>query len=166
MAQALLITVNDIKRYSNLSGNLDEDKILQFIKIAQDIRLEDFLGTDLLNRLEAGVIANDLTANEVILINSYVKSALIHWALVEYLPHAAYDISNRGIFKNTSETGETLSKEEVDYMIEKQQNLAEKYTRRLIDYLCDNESLYPQYNTNTGSDVKPLKDSSFSGWVI
>jgi hypothetical protein len=166
MAQALLVSINDIKRYSKLSGNIDEDKIIQFVKIAQDIHIEQYLGTDLLNRLEAGIIADDLTANETSLINNYVKPMLIHWALVEYLPNAAYDVSNRGVFKNTSETGETLSKEEVDFMIEKQRNLAEYYTRRFIDYMCYNQTTFPQYNSNTNEDITPTKDSSFSGWVI
>ena len=166
MAQALLITINDIKRYSNLSGNLDEDKIIQFVKIAQDVHLQQFLGTDLLNRLEAGVIAGDLTANETSLINNYIKDMLIHWTLVEYLPHAAYDISNRGLFKNTSETGETLSKNEVDFMIEKQRDTAENYTRRFIDYICNNSSTFPEYNTNSNGDVHPITKSNFSGWVL
>ena len=166
MAQALLITVQDVKRYSNVSGNLDEDKLIQFIKIAQDIHLETFLGTDLLNRLEAGVIAADLTANETALINNYVKPMLIHWAMVEYLPSAAYDISNRGVFKNTSETGETLDKTEVDYMIEKQRNLAQHYTERFIRYMCHNHTLFPEYTSNTNDDVNPLKDASYTGWVI
>ena len=35
--EALLITRKDIVKYSNLNGNLDSDKMQQFVKLAQDI---------------------------------------------------------------------------------------------------------------------------------
>ena len=39
MAEALLITRNDIVRFTALNGNVDTDKFIQFIKIAQDIHI-------------------------------------------------------------------------------------------------------------------------------
>ena len=42
MAEALLITRDDIVRYTALNGNVDTDKFLQFIKIAQDIHIQNY----------------------------------------------------------------------------------------------------------------------------
>ena len=91
---------------------------------------------------------------------------VIHWAMVEYLPFAAYTIANKGVYKHGSENGETIDKSEVDYLVEKQRDIAEHYTQRFIDYMCFNSATYPEYNTNSNGDVNPSKDNFFSGWVL
>ena len=40
--------------------------------------------------------------------------------MLEALPYLAYTIGNKGIYKHGSENAETVSKEEVDYMIERE----------------------------------------------
>jgi hypothetical protein len=166
MAQALLITTKDVKRYTSMSGNLDEDKLLHFIEIAQDIHLKNYLGSDLLARLEEGVINSDLTADETSLLNNYVKQMLIHWAMVEYLPHASIEISNKGVHRPTSETGETVTREDIDYMIEKETNIAMGYTAHFVTYMTYNASLFPEYTSNTNDDTHPSKDTNFTNWVL
>jgi hypothetical protein len=44
---------------------------------------------------------------------------LIHYALVDYLPFAAYQVKNGGIFKHSSENGDAATKDEVDYLVQK-----------------------------------------------
>ena len=43
MAQALFITRDDIVKFTALNGNIDTDKFIQFIKIAQDIHIQNYL---------------------------------------------------------------------------------------------------------------------------
>jgi len=63
MANVLLISRNDITRYTALNGNVDQDKFLQFIYIAQQIHILNFLGTDLLEKLKSDIAAGSLTGN-------------------------------------------------------------------------------------------------------
>ena len=91
---------------------------------------------------------------------------LIHFAMVDYLPFAAYTLKNGGLFKHTSENSEGVSKEEVDYLIEKHRDIAEYYSRRFIDYMSFNQSLFPEYTSNTNDDIHPDKDALFNGWVL
>ena len=44
---ALFITRTDLVRNSILDGNVDTDKFIHFIKIAQEIHVRNYLGTDL-----------------------------------------------------------------------------------------------------------------------
>ena len=167
MAQALFYSMKDLKRFSSLSGNIDDDKLLQFAKIAHDIHIQNYLGTDLFNRLEAGIIASDLTANETSLLNDYVKDMAIHWTLVEAIDALAFTISNKGVFKHTSEDSESATKEDIDWIVNKHRGRAQYYTNRFIEYMCENGSTFPEYSSNTNSDVKPSKSSyTEGGWVI
>lgn len=166
MAEALLISTKDIKRLSSLSGNIDDDKLIQYVKIAQDIHLQNYLGTDLLERLKAGVIASDLTGDETNLLNNYIKDMVVHWALVEIYGFVAYTVSSKGVFKHTSENGESVSKEEVDSLIQRHRNIAQSYSKRFVEYMCYNYATFPEYTSNTDEDVKPSKNTDFGGWVL
>lgn len=166
MATAIFISRTDLVKNSIIDGNTDTDKFIQFIKIAQEIEIQNYLGTDLYNKISADIIAGTLTGDYLNLVNDYVQPMLIWWAQVSYLPYAAYQIKNGGVFKHTSENSESVSKSEVDYLVGKARDTAEYYTRRFIDYMSFNSSTFPEYNSNSDSDVYPDKDSLFNGWVL
>ena len=166
MAQALLISRKDIVKFTAMNGNVDTDKFIQFIKIAQDIHIQNYLGSDLLNKIEADIIASTLTGSYLNLVTDYVKPMLIHWAMVEYLPFAAYTLANKGVFKHSSENATNVDKDEIDFLIEKERNLAQYYTDRFISYMSFNNDSFPEYNSNSNEDVYPDKDASFEGWVL
>ena len=80
MAEVLLITTTDIKRNSVVSGSVDVDKFVQYLKIAQDIHIQQYLGTDLLvaiqGKIEANTIDDVENANYKNLLIKYVKPML------------------------------------------------------------------------------------------
>ena len=166
MAQALLITDTDLKKFTATNGNVDVDKFVQFIKIAQDIHIQNYLGTKLLEKIEADIIAGTLAGNYLSLVNTYVKPMLIHWAMVEYLPFAAYTIANKGVYKHSSENAENVDKNEVDFLTEKERSIAQHYTERFINYMCFNNNLFPEYNTNSNDDMYPDRMNNYTGWYI
>jgi hypothetical protein len=166
MAQALLITDTDLKKFTATNGNVDVDKFVQFIKIAQDIHIQNYLGTKLLEKIEADIIAGTLAGNYLSLVNTYVKPMLIHWAMVEYLPFAAYTIANKGVYKHSSENSVNVEKNEVDYLTEKERSIAQHYTERFINYMCFNNNLFPEYNNNSNDDMYPDRMNNYTGWYI
>lgn len=166
MAQALFITRNDLVKYTAVNGNVDTDRFIQFVKIAQDIHIQNYLGSDLFNRISKDIIDGTLTGNYLSLVETYIKPMVIHWGMVEFLPFASYSIANKGVFKHGAENSSAVDKTEIDFLVEKSRNLAQYYTDRFINYISDNPSLYPEYYTNTSSDVYPDKNASFEGWVL
>lgn len=166
MAEALLITRKDIVKFTAMNGNIDTDKFIQYVKIAQDKHIENYLGTDLLEAIKTKIVGSTLTGDYLTLVNDWIKPCLIHWSMVEFLPFSSYTIANKGVFKHTSENAENASKEEIDYLLEKERNTAQYYTERLIEYLSFNApSKFPEYYTNTNEEVHPDKDI-FGGWVL
>ena len=127
MATALFISRTDLVKNTILDGNVDTDKFIQFIKIAQEIHIKNYLGTRLYDKIGADIIAGTLTGAYLTLVNTYVQPMLIHFAMVDYLPFAAYQIKNGGVFKHISENAESVSKNEVDYLVNKEREFAEYY---------------------------------------
>ena len=166
MATALFIKREDIVRNTIIDGNVDIDKYIQFIKIAQEIHVRNYLGSDLYNKISADIIGGTLSGNYLTLVNTYIQPMLIHYAMMDYLPFAAYQVKNGGVFKHTSENAQNVEKEEVDYLVNKEREFAEYYTRRFIDYMANNQNLFPEYTSNSNEDINPDKDATFNGWVL
>jgi hypothetical protein len=244
MAEALLITRNDVVKFTAMNGNVDSDNFIQYIKISQDIHIQNYLGTDLLEKLKSEIILAasgiptaitisnqgtgyttgtainttsatgtglklNITAagglitaatintagtgytvgstatvtggtNGAVTISSiytiptdynnllvtYVKPMLIHWAMVEYLPFAAYTIANKGVYKHNSENATNVEKVEIDFLIEKERSIAQHYTERFIDYISFNNDLFPEYNSNSNGDMYPDTNNNYTGWYL
>lgn len=166
MPTALWITRNDLVRNTALGGNLDTDKFTQFIKVAQEIHIQNYTGTKLYNKISNDIIAGTLANPYLALVNDYLQPMLIQWAMVEYLPFAAYTISNGGVFKHNSENSTTADKLEVDYLVGKARDLAQYYTDRFITYMSYNQATFPEYYLNSNADVYPDTDANFASWVL
>ena len=166
MAQALFVTREDIVKFTAMNGNVDTDKFIQFVKIAQDIHIQNYLGTKLFNKINDAIVAGTLANPYLALLKDYIKPMVIHFAMVEYLPFAAYTIANKGVFKHNSENSTNVEKNEVDFLIEKERDIAQHYTNRFIDYMSYNQVLFPEYNTNSNGDMFPDSEANFVGWVI
>ena len=167
MATPLFIKRSDIVKNTALSGSVDPDKFLQFVKLAQEIHIRNFLGTDLYDKISNDIIASSLAGDYLALVNDYIQPMLIHYAMAEYLPFASYTISNGGVFKHNSENATQPTKEEVDILITKERDYAEYYTNRFIDYMSFNaSSKFPEYYSNNNEDIYPDKDNYYQGWVL
>lgn len=166
MSKALFITRKQLSEKTSLNGNIDPDKLLQYIEIAQDINIQTLLGTQLYNRLQAGVLANDLTSDETSLLDNYVANVLIHYANVEFLHYAGFEIANGGVFRHNSENSSVATTDEIDRLIEKERSTAKFYENRMIDYLCANNTLYPLYTQYESGDLKADRNKNYTNWAL
>ena len=165
--QALFITTKDIQQFTAMNGSVDPDNFVQFVKIAQDLDIQSYLGSDLYDKISADIVAGTLAGNYLALVNTYLKPMVIHWAMTYYLPWAAYTIANRGIYKHNSENSETVDKTEVDYLVEKEKTIAKAYTDKYLKYMCYNSSLFPEYISNTDEEERPIKNNkNYGGWQL
>ena len=166
MATALFITQQDLVRNRIISGNVDYDKIIQFVRVSQEIDVQNLLGTDLYNRISADIIAGTLTGNYLSLVTDFIQPTLIWFAQMNYIPFSAYTIAKGGVYKHQAENSQSVDKNEVDYLVGKAREYANYYSTRLVDYLCFNSSLFPEYTSNTNNDINPDTNTTFNGWVL
>ena len=70
--KALFITTNDLRRKSIIGGAVDADKFIQFVEVAQDIHIQNYLGTKLYEKIETLITNGQITQNA----NSNYKNLL------------------------------------------------------------------------------------------
>lgn len=165
--KALFVTLQDIKQKSIISGNVDPDKLLGFVEVAQDTHIQNYLGGNLYKTMQDMIINNTIddagNSDYKVLLDSYVKPMLIWFTQATYMPFAAYQISNGGVFKHTSENSESVTQEEINALKRSATETAEFYTRRFMDYMDFYSHLYPEYLQSFNEDMHPDKDVNFGG---
>lgn len=167
MATTLFITQTDLKANTILNGNVDADLFMQFIKIAQQMHVQNYLGTQLYNSITTKINTSTLTGDYLDLVKDYVQPMLIHFAMVDYLPFANYQIRNGGVFKHRSENSESTTKDELDLLVQKHRTFADFYAKRFIDFMGINASaMFPEYWTNSNSDMFPDQKANPCTWVL
>ena len=162
MAYVLFVSEEKLKDSTAINGNVDVDFLLPYIRVSQKIYVETKLGTDLYAKLEAEITAGTLAGAYKTLVDDYIGDMLVQWAFFECIPWLRFKVQNGNIYSKTSETGTALSESEASLLREEVRNTAEYYTERLVDYLCNNNSSFPEYTTSSGADVRPDKDSFYS----
>ena len=164
--KALFITLEELKRKSIIDGNVDTDKLIQFVEVAQDTYIQTKLGTKLYDKLQDGVINNNLNTANTTLINTYLKPMLIWFTQSEYMKYAAFQISNGGVFKHRSENSDSASLEEINNLVYQAKTTADFYTQRFLDYIDENSNLYPEYTAAQEGGMYPERDQNMTGWVL
>jgi len=163
----LFISEDKLKDSTAINLNVDVNLLLPYVRQAQKLYVETKLGTDLNQKLKdlivAGTLGDVANAAYKTLIDDYIGDMLPNWAFYHAIPFLRFKIENGNIYSKTSETGNSLSTDEAQHLREEVRNTAEYYTERLIDYICNNNSLFPEYNTNTGADVEPDRNAYYNG---
>ena len=169
MAKALFVSDTYVKKKSIISGSVDPDSMLQFIETAQDMHVQNYLGTELYRKLmllvSNGTIIDEANADYKGLLDDFIKPMLAWYTQAEYIPFASYTLSNKGLFKHSSDNASTLDREEIAGLANRANDKAVFYTNRLINYLCDNSILFPEYNDTT-EDMSPDKDANTAGFYL
>ena len=166
MSQVLFVSPSDVIKRTGINGNVDRDQMIQFIKIAQDIHIQNILGTRLFNKIASDISADTLTGDYLSLFTNYIQDMVIHYSTIEILPYIHYKVANGGIYTKGAENGTSVTKEDLDYLIQKERDIAEHYARRFVDYMSFNNALFPEYNQNNNEDMYPSKNQNFAGWVL
>ena len=162
----VFVNPEDVKRSSFINGNLDVDNLMPFILIAQQMHVQNFLGSSLYNRISNDISNGTLTGDYLNLVNDYIQPMCIAFAMVDYIPFSGFSIKNGGIFKHTSENAEIPDKEDINFLTQRYINVADFYTRRFIDYMSFNASTkFPEYYNNVNDDMYPDKSANFVSFV-
>jgi hypothetical protein len=161
MAYALFITRNDIIKNTPLQGSIDADRLLNFVRTAQDKYILNLLGTVLFDKLQL-VIANG-TFNTLgpayqDLMKEHIKPTLIWYACVEYIPFSSVQFKSEGAVRHETETAKSVTKNDVDYLLQKAMNNADYYATRMQNYLISYSNQIPEYLESVGNQTQIFPD--------
>ena len=163
MAYVLFISEEKLKDSTAINLNVDVNLLLPYVRQAQKLYVEPKLGTDLYEKLKSEITAGTLAGAYKTLVDDYIGDMLPNWAFFHAIPFLRFKIENGNIYSRTSETGTALSTEEAQHLREEIRNTAEYYTERMIEYVTNNTSDFPEYGTASGADIPADKNAYYNG---
>ena len=171
MAKALFCSSAYVKKKSIISGSVDPDKIVQFIETAQDIHIQNYLGSNLYKKIQTLIVSGDISdpINEHYkdLLDDYIKPMLAWFTQAEYIPFAAYTLSEGGLFKHRSENSDEVRRQDISGLASRALDKASFYAERMVAFLCkdNNANLFPEY-IEGNNDMDPDKEVDSFGWYL
>jgi hypothetical protein len=148
MAQTYLISPARLKEASELGSNVDDKIVKLAITTAQDIEIEQILGTDLMDKIKSLVptaINDPGNAAYKTLLNDYLENALIFYTLEHLMPLISVKLLNKGAMKREAEEAQPLSNAEREDRKREHRRKAEFYADKMMRYLIVHQEEYPEY---------------------
>lgn len=167
MAQTIiLLRNNELTKNSIIGGNVDPDRWLPAVKAAQKTEIKQLLGPELYSKIETDfntIAQSGLTGLYLELYENFLVDLITHKSSEIYLSTGAYLVTNNGITKSFSDSSETVSKEEVDYLVHSSRKLYEMYKNDFLKWIKVNGNSIPEWE----NDIKPsIKYINPGGWFV
>jgi len=169
----LFITEDKLKSFTAIDENVDPTVLYPYILQSQDLYVQQTLGTKLYDKIKELVddkVINGTTipADYKKLLEDYIVPMVIHYSYWLSMPHLKWKTTNKGILAGTSEVGESISLDELQYLRNSIKDTAQFYNERLRDYLKAYQELYVEYQSYTQKDgMAPDRGTSYyTGLVV
>ncbi len=162
----LLVSEQRMKNWTSLDNNIRIDVLTPAILNAQEVYTQSTLGSDFYNRLKEGIVNDNLTTDESLILKDYIAPALMQYALYLLLPNLKYKYVEKGILNGTSEETQATTLDELQYLRTTALDLAEFYDERLKEFLRQNVTLYPLWGKWSGNGMPSDKQTSYFGGLV
>jgi hypothetical protein len=159
MNNVLLISEKILKENTLINNNVGSEYILPAIRAAQDMGVQNIIGTQLFNKLKSLISDGSIkqTENEAykVLLDDYIVPYLEWKVMSDIQLPLAFKMRNSGITQTNNEHQTNTVMKDAQTLSTFYDQKATFYSHRLSDYLLANQDLYPEYLTwNNISDMK------------
>tara|TARA_B100000424_G_scaffold113784_1_gene85683 strand:+ start:5815 stop:6396 length:582 start_codon:yes stop_codon:yes gene_type:complete len=160
---ALLVSAEMLKRTVPISQSCDDNLIHTIILQAQDKYILPVLGHDLFEKIKSDIADGTLTGVYATLVKTYINKAICQFTYAMLLPNLRIRSVRHSVVQMDNEQGTSVSADDIAPLVSQAMDMGEFYRERLIDYLVDNSSSYPEYSSNTGNELSPTTRNYYSG---
>ena len=160
----LYISSTRLKKDSAIGGSVDDNLVMPYILLAQDMNILPILGTDLDAKLKSDIQGGSLTGAYKTLVETYIQPALVQFAFVSLVPYLRLRfVNNAVVVMGATDQSSSASYEDLEPLMNTATDAAEFYRQRCIDYLRNNTSSFSEYSSNTGADLDPTTRNYYAG---
>ncbi len=149
MTTTLIISEAKLRQFTDLNDSVDTELLKNAVRTAQDITIQRVVGTKLYQKILSEIDADSLTGVYKTLVDDYIQDFLLYAAYYEALEAIYIRPRNNGLLTPTG--GENSIEVDRSLFNVKRQNTENKmmfYADRLSAYLAEEQSLFPELNSN------------------
>ena len=161
MIQVYLISEDTLKTETVLNDNVSAEYFSSAIETAQEIYLQQLIGTSLLDDLCEKVKDNKLTVDDKELLDEYITPFLKFKVLAEVTLPIAFKYRNAGVVQTNNEYMYNTTMKDAQQLATHYDQRANFFAIRLTDWLCANSNKFPAYRNTTSGELNPNRDAEY-----
>jgi hypothetical protein len=164
-ANVLFISEEKLKSYTSIHTSVSPDDLKPYVLQAQDLYLQNYLGTKFYKELKQQIRTSTLTTANRFLLDEFIGQLLCNYAFYHALPFLKYKIFNKSVLKPDAENAPGADLDELKFLQNEVRSVAENYTKLMQLYLKNNPNDYPAWQNPDYKDglVPDKKTPYFSG---
>lgn len=163
MDEYLFISEEYLKDNSIINNNVDYKNLRSTIIMAQDIYLQEKLGTPMYEDLCTKGLANTFSADEISLIKKYIQKTLLWYVLMDSTPEFKFKYMNKGVMVKSSDNSQGAETKDIMMLMDHWRVKAEQYAELLTKYLRLNISKFPKYYEYTTTGMNHIENNYTTG---
>ena len=165
MTYSTFITPEYVYRWSIVDDNVDPNLIQTFIIKAQDINIQTTIGNNLYVKLMSDISNNTLSGYYQTLVNDYIQKCQLEWTIYHALPYINYRLTNKAVSEKKSDSSDPTELKNIQYLREDVRSTAEFLTRRITEYIINNQAKFPEFFFLTPAQLQitPKLNNYFGG---
>lgn len=147
LQEVLFVSEEKLKSFTSINNNVSPLDLIPYVLQAQDIYLQNYIGSTFYFQLRDQIKTNTVSNDNKFLLDNYIGNALCNWALMQALPWLKYKVFNKSVLSPSSESADSITLEELNFLQEQCRGTAETYTKRMIEWMVLHPGAYPAYIT-------------------
>jgi hypothetical protein len=165
---AFFVSEQDVKKNTPIDENVDSKILQTAMRTAQDIQIRDIIGSGLYDKICDDINDAGLAGNYLTLVNKYIAPCLYHFIVTESMLPMTFKMMNKSVSTRGAENSNAIDLDQLTRVEQSYLNKAQYYSERLRDYLCENNTLFPEFlNPGSGIDtIHPQNQALFGGFIL
>lgn len=163
--EILLTNENYVRSLTSIDNNVQSKYLLSAIREAQEIGLQNYIGSAMLSKLKTLIASGHIRDNENIHYKNLVNECQLYLAyqsIVNLCLVTAVKISNGGLQQTTDENLTALSIDDTFTIQKHYQDKADFFAKRLQNYILENKSNLPEISEANCNQIKATLNSAAS----
>lgn len=141
----LILEVDRFKSLTTVDDNMSDKDITIAISTVQETVLKPFLGSELYDKIIAGIQNENLESTYQALVIEKIWPVLVRAALYKLYTFSLYKLKAQNIAKNKDGNTDYISTSELSALQIETQSELEVFKNMLREYLNDNRSTFPEW---------------------
>ena len=150
------ISVEKLKQLTSIAKSVDIDFLLPYIPVAEQMYVEDVLGSALTTELKTQLQNATISGDNETLYENHIVNTSAYWSWYEASMFLNYKTYAKGVMKQSSDNSDPVTKEEFEMFRQGIKDKAVFYRNRMLEYLKDNKEKYPLWRN---SEENPINKS-------
>lgn len=146
----MINTIEDLRKYVNVSDSLDYTSITPFIYAAEVDNLDPIVGLNLLYKIKGSTELKDLTLVDL------CKHVVATFALKSYIDEGSIIVNDNGVSVNKNDNFVPASDAKLAKATESLLIRGDKAIARVVAYLEENPDSFPEWNSSDYVSLKAL----------